>query len=61
MCRSRRELSHTQLVSEVLSQLAARFKPEVPFIKRRIEDLISREYLERADEDDAPSVYRYMA
>lgn len=60
-CRSRKELSHTQLVSEVLSQLAARFKPEVPFIKRRIEDLISRDYLERPDEEDAPGVYRYVA
>ncbi|KAM3549005.1 hypothetical protein MY1884_008932 [Beauveria asiatica] len=59
--KSRKELSHTLLVSEVLSQLAARFKPEVPFIKRRIEDLISREYLERPDDEDAPGVYRYVA
>ncbi|KAM3467387.1 Cullin-3 [Beauveria bassiana D1-5] len=59
--KSRKELSHTLLVSEVLAQLAARFKPEVPFIKRRIEDLIGREYLERPDDEDAPGVYRYVA
>ncbi|OAA74039.1 cullin-3 [Cordyceps fumosorosea ARSEF 2679] len=59
--KSRKLLTHTQLVNEVLSQLAARFKPEVPFIKRRIEDLISREYLERPDEDQALGVYRYVA
>lgn len=59
--RARKELSHSQLVSEVLSQLVGRFKPEVTLIKKRIEDLIVREYLERPDEDGAPSMYRYMA
>ncbi|KAK3175830.1 hypothetical protein K4F52_009963 [Lecanicillium sp. MT-2017a] len=59
--KSRKELSHSQLVSEVLSQLAARFKPEVSLIKKRIEDLIVRDYLERPDEEGAPSTYRYVA
>ncbi|KAL6828256.1 Cullin [Trichoderma camerunense] len=59
--KARRELNHSQLVSEVLSQLVGRFKPEVSLIKRRIEDLIVREYLERPDEDGAPSMYRYVA
>ncbi|KAL7792964.1 Cullin [Trichoderma ceciliae] len=59
--KARKELSHSQLVSEVLSQLAGRFKPEVTLIKKRIEDLIVREYLERPDEEGAPSMYRYMA
>ncbi|QPH00924.1 hypothetical protein C2857_005035 [Epichloe festucae Fl1] len=59
--KSRKELSHSQLVIEVLSQLAGRFKPEVSLIKKRIEDLIVREYLERPDEEDAPSMYRYVA
>jgi len=59
--RSRKELSHANLVSEVLSQLSSRFKPEVSLIKKRIEDLIVREYLERPDEEGAPSMYRYVA
>lgn len=59
--KARKELNHSQLVSEVLSQLVGRFKPEVSLIKRRIEDLIVREYLDRPDEDGAPSMYRYMA
>ncbi|UKZ77497.1 hypothetical protein TrVFT333_005219 [Trichoderma virens FT-333] len=59
--KARKELNHSQLVSEVLSQLVGRFKPEVSLIKRRIEDLIVREYLERPDEDGAPSMYRYVA
>jgi cullin 3 len=44
-----------------LGQLAGRFKPDVGLIKKRIEDLISREYLERPDEEGAPSMYRYLA
>ena len=60
-CRSRKELPHSQLTSEVLSQLSGRFKPEVSLIKKRIEDLIAREYLERPDEDGSPSLYRYVA
>ncbi|OAA42571.1 Cullin [Metarhizium rileyi] len=59
--KSRKQLSHSELVSEVLSQLAGRFNPEVSLIKKRIEDLIVREYLERPEEEGAPSMYRYIA
>lgn len=59
--RSRKTLSHAQLVSEVLAQLVGRFKPEVTLIKKRIEDLIVREYLERPDDEDSPGTYRYVA
>ncbi|KOS18648.1 Cullin-3 [Escovopsis weberi] len=59
--KARKELSHSQLVGEVLSQLVGRFKPEVSLIKKRVEDLIVRDYLERPDEEGAPSTYRYVA
>ncbi|KAK3393476.1 Cullin [Podospora didyma] len=57
--KQRKELSHTALTSEVISQLSARFKPDISLIKKRIEDLLTREYLERSDGDSAS--YRYLA
>jgi cullin 3 len=39
--------------------LAGRFKPEISMIKKRIEDLLTREYLERIDGEVA--AYRYLA
>ena len=47
-----------QLLAEVLSQLAF-FKPNPKVIKRRIEALIDREYLER--DPDVPNTYKYLA
>ncbi|KAJ0400979.1 hypothetical protein P43SY_008782 [Pythium insidiosum] len=56
--KARKTLQHQQLISEVLSQLAF-FKPNLKVIKRRIEALIDREYLERDPEQ--PNTYRYLA
>jgi cullin 1 len=56
--KMRKQLSHQQLVSEVLTQLAF-FKPNPKLIKQRIEHLIEREYLER--DPNQASLYRYLA
>jgi cullin 3 len=53
-------LSHQELTSEAITQLAHRFKPEVAMVKKRIEALIEREYLERV-ENSSPPAYRYLA
>ncbi|KAK5012889.1 hypothetical protein LTR16_004672 [Cryomyces antarcticus] len=58
--KQRKELSHQQLVSETLTQLASQFKPDVVMIKKRIESLIEREYLERIEDSPVPA-YRYLA
>ena len=49
--KMRKVMMHNQLVMEVISQLNSRFKPDPRIIRKRIEDLIVREYLER-DKDD---------
>jgi len=56
--KARKTLSHQQLVAEVLSQLAF-FKPQPRVIKKRIEALIDREYLERSTENSQQ--YNYLA
>jgi len=49
--KSRKTMQHNDLIAEVLSQLAF-FRPNPRVIKRRIEALIDREYLERSSEDN---------
>ena len=58
--RQRKELSHQKLIAEVIQQLTARFKPDIMMVKKRIESLIEREYLERMDNTE-PAAYRYLA
>jgi len=57
--KSRKVLSHQQLVMECVEQLGRMFKLDFKAIKKRIEDLITREYLER--DKDNPNMFRYLA
>ncbi|TKR80929.1 hypothetical protein L596_014900 [Steinernema carpocapsae] len=57
--KARKKLLHNQLITEVTDQLKARFLPDPVLIKKRIESLIDREYLER-DRTDHRS-YSYLA
>lgn len=45
--KARKKIGHNDLVSEVTNQLKHRFMPDPTLIKKRIESLIEREYLER--------------
>ncbi|KAB2605183.1 cullin-1-like [Pyrus ussuriensis x Pyrus communis] len=57
--KSRKVLGHQQLVLECVEQLGKMFKPDIKAIKKRIEDLITRDYLERDKEN--PNMFRYLA
>eukprot|EP00879_Flechtneria_rotunda_P016628 GHRR01017398.1.p1 GENE.GHRR01017398.1~~GHRR01017398.1.p1 ORF type:complete len:181 (+),score=56.99 GHRR01017398.1:864-1406(+) len=57
--KSRKVLQHQQLVLEVVQQLSRMFKPDFKLIKKRIEDLIARDYLER--DKDNPQLFKYLA
>ncbi|KAH0913681.1 hypothetical protein HID58_037002 [Brassica napus] len=57
--KSRKVLPHQQLVSECVEQLSRMFKPDIKMIKKRIEDLITRDYLERDTEN--PNTFKYVA
>jgi hypothetical protein len=55
--KSRRILTHSNLVSEIFQQISY-FQPENKFVKARIGLLIEKGYLER-DESDS-NLYRYL-
>ncbi|KAG0575693.1 hypothetical protein M758_5G025700 [Ceratodon purpureus] len=57
--KSRKQLPHQQLVLECVEQLGRMFKPDFKVIKKRVEDLIAREYLER--DKDNPNMFKYVA
>lgn len=55
--KARKRLPHTQLIGELLQQL--RFPARPQDLKRRVESLIERDYLERDAQDGA--TYNYLA
>ncbi|KAK4280998.1 hypothetical protein QN277_012548 [Acacia crassicarpa] len=57
--KARRTLDHNNIVTEVTKQLQSRFLPNPVVIKKRIESLIEREFLERDKLDR--KLYRYLA
>ncbi len=57
--KSRKVLQHQQLTMEVVQQLSRMFKADFKLIKKRIEDLMGRDYLER--DKDNPNLLRYLA
>jgi cullin 3 len=58
--KQRKNLSHQQLMTETLQQLSQRFQPDINMVKKKIEALIDREYLERGP-DPAKASYTYLA
>ena len=57
--KTRKSLEHQKLILEASTQLMRHFKPDPKQIKKRIEDLIARESLER--DASNPNLYQYLA
>jgi len=57
--KARKQLSHTNVIQEVIEQSRGRFQPSIPMIKKCIEQLIEKEYLRRVDGE--ANHYAYIA
>ncbi|KAL7417955.1 Cullin-domain-containing protein [Mrakia frigida] len=57
--KARKTLAHSALINEVVTGVSGRFAPNIPMIKKQIEQLVEKEYLERADGDR--NTYNYLA
>ena len=49
--KARKKMKHSLLVSEAIQQTKKHFTPKVSDIKKCIDILLEKEYLERLDED----------
>ncbi|AMD20092.1 HCL059Wp [Eremothecium sinecaudum] len=56
--KAKRQLPHATLVNECIAESHQRFNAKVSLIKRAIDNLISKEYLQRSDEGES---YQYLA
>ena len=57
--KTRKTLDHNSLIAEVMKQVSPRFTPSLGDIKKRIEGLLERDYLER--DEDQKQTYHYLA
>ncbi|CEJ84164.1 Putative Cullin family protein [[Torrubiella] hemipterigena] len=50
--KARKKMKHAQLISETINQIRGRFVPKVGDIKKCIEILLDKDYLERLEDDE---------
>ena len=57
--KARKTLKNQALIQEVISQISQRFAPKIPDIKKAIETLLEKEYIERAE--NTRDTFNYVA
>ncbi|KAM6496298.1 Cullin [Amanita muscaria] len=57
--KARKTLKNQPLIQEVISQISQRFAPKIPDIKKAIETLLEKEYIERVD--GSKDTFAYVA
>lgn len=50
--KSRQKMKYVELVQEILAQVSLRFTPKIPDVKRTIDQLVDKEYLERVENQE---------
>lgn len=57
--KTRKQLTYQLLINEVVEQSKGRFLPSIPQIKKCIDELIDKQYIERSDQEK--NVLNYIA
>jgi len=57
--KARKTMKNQALIQEVISQISQRFAPKIPDIKKAIETLLEKEYIERVD--GSKDTFAYVA
>ncbi|KAJ1913497.1 ubiquitin ligase (cullin) of SCF [Tieghemiomyces parasiticus] len=56
--KAKQSLEHVELMNEVIAELKSRYRPSIPEIKKGIDVMLEREYIERGDKTN---VLKYVA
>jgi hypothetical protein len=57
--KASKTMKQTMLIQEACKQLSVLFQAHPPFVKKRMEDLIDREFMRR--DEDNPGILHYIA